>query len=103
MVTVTVYILLCYIYKDVWPIWSRSQFTPYCVIFIKTFGPYGHSHSYTLLCYIYKRLAHMVTLTVYTLLCYIYRDVWPIWSRSQFTPYCVIFIKTFGPYGHSHR
>ena len=26
MVTVTVYILLGYIYKDVWPIWSWSQF-----------------------------------------------------------------------------
>ena len=45
MVTVTVYILLCYIYKDVWCIWSRSQFTSDCVIFIKTFGAYGHGHS----------------------------------------------------------
>ena len=45
MVMLTVYILLCYIYKDVWPIRSRSQFTSYCIIFIKTFGPYGHAHS----------------------------------------------------------
>ena len=45
MVTLTVYILLCYIYKDVLPLWSWSQFTPYCVIFMKTFGPYDHAHS----------------------------------------------------------
>ena len=45
MVTLTVNILLCPIYKDVRRIWSRSQFTPYCVIFIKTFGAYGHGHS----------------------------------------------------------
>ena len=45
MVTLTVYILVCYIYKDVWPIWSQSQFTSYCVISIKMLGPYGHAHS----------------------------------------------------------
>ena len=103
MVTVTVNTLLCYIYQDVWPIWSRSQCTPYCVIFIKTLGTYGHGHSlHLIVLYLSRRLAHMVTVTVYTLLCYIYKDVRRIWSRSQFTPYCVIFIKTFGPYGHGH-
>ena len=60
MVPVTVYILLCYIYKDVLPIWSRSQFISYCVIFIKTFCPYGNGHS-----------LHLIVLT-------------------------------FGPYGHGH-